>query len=198
MKNYTSPLSFRISKKVKTQLHKDAEADGLNISQFLIAKIKQKYKYIKHLENIYEAYETIYDISDILSKIILDRNNKPYDEFNNDDILKPFYRVKNLADNADFIFPDLKTKYDGSKTEHISLRLDPDTSKKLNYIAEFYNCKKSGIITLMLLDNKHLIPDAVLPECFCCITDIKNYFYEKHIDAVDFEKEYDLLWKKLL
>lgn len=198
MKNHNSPLSFRISRKVKKALRKQAEADCLNMSQFLTVKIKQKYKYVRKILDFYEAYQIIYDIQDILSDIILDGNNQPYDEFNNDNVLKPFYTIKCLAGKADFIPPSSVVKYDGSKTEHISLRLDSEPAKKLHYIAKFYNCKKSSVIPFLLQDNKYIIPDAILSECFCYLTDIRNYFYEKHIDATDFEKEYNLLWKKLL
>lgn len=198
MKKTIPPLSFRTCKRVKKQLTRQAEAAGMNISQFLIGRINQKYKYVQQLEKFYSAYEIIDDISDILSFIILDRNNTPYDEFNNDSILGPFYTTRHLAGNARFIPSSSKIKYDGSKTEHISLRLDHNTSKKLNYIADFYNCKKSSIIPLLLQGNKDEMADSVLAECFCYITDIRNYFYEKHIDVKDFEKEYDLLWKTLL
>lgn len=198
MKKTSSPLSFRISRKVKKELIKKAEADCLNMSQFLTVRIKQKYKYVKKALDFYEAYQIIYDISNMLSNIILDRNNQPYDEFNNDNVLKIFYTITCLAGNADFIPPSSVVKYNGSKTEHISLRLDSGTAKKLHYIAKFYNCKKSSVIPFLLQDNKYIIPDAILPECLCYLTDIRNYFYEKHIDATDFEKEYNLLWKKLL
>lgn len=198
MKKPIPPLSFRICKKVKKQLIRQAEAAGMNISQFLIGRINQKYKYVQQLENFYRAYEIIDDISDILSLIILDSNNTPYDEFNNDSILKPFYTTRHLAGNASFIPSSSKTKYDGSKTEHISLRLDHNTSEKLNYITDFYNCKKSSIIPLLLQGSKDEVADSALTECFCYITDIRNYFYEKHIDAADFEKEYTLLWETLL
>lgn len=198
MKKTIPPLSFRTCKRVKKQLTRQSEAAGMNISQFLIIKINQKYKYVQQLEKFYRTYEIIDDISDILSLIILDKNNTPYDEFNNDSILEPFYTTRHLAGNARFIPSSSKTKYDGSKTEHISLRLDHNTSKKLNYIADFYNYKKSSIIPLLLQDSKDEMADSALAECFCYITDIRNYFYEKHIDDADFEKEYDLLWEILL
>lgn len=191
-----NPLSFRVSKKVKKKLNKQAECHNTTKSQFITDKIAQEYKYIKQLKKFGKTYEIIDNIIFILSHIILDRNNNPYDEFDNDNILTPFYEVINLAGNSGFMPCCGKPKYDGSKTEHISIRPDPKTSKKLNYILKFYDCKISSLIPL-LLDNKHMAADTVLSKYFCYLTDIKNYFYEKHIDVPDFEKEYNLLWKLL-
>lgn len=168
------------------------------MSQSIIAMIEEKYRYIKELQKIDEVSEIIYDIYNILSDIILDKNEKPREEFNNDTILKPFYNVKHLVENADFDIPDSTTKLDSNKKEHISLRLCHETNKQLDCIAEFYGCNKSNVIPLLLLGDKDVKIDSTLPECFCYLTDIKNYFYENHIDNVDFESEYDLLWKKLV
>lgn len=197
MKRYNQPLSFRTSKKIKYKLNKKVKDSDMNKSQFITDKIINEHKYVKQLQKFEKAYEIIDNITIILSNIILDENSRPYNEFYNDNILKSFYNVKCIADNTDFISPCFKTKYDGSKTEHISVRLDQKTLKKLDYITNFYNCKKSGIIPLLLQGNKDTCVISSLSECFCYITDINNYFYEKHINVPDFEKEYNLLWKTI-
>lgn len=198
MKKNKSPLSLRTSKKLKNKLNKMATKDDKSISEFLVVKIKKEYEYAKQLKELDDACEIINNIAEIMERIILDENSNPYDEFCNDFILQSFYTVKHLSGNIDVDIPCLDTGYDGTKTEHISVRAKREIIKKLDYIADVYECKKSDIMPLLLSKKKDssMIPDAPdIIKCFCYITDIRNYFYEKHIDVKDFEKEYGRLWK---
>ena len=198
MKNNNSPLSLRTSKPLKTKLNRLASKNDMSTSEFLITRIEQEYEYVKQLQELYDICAMIDNIATIMERIILDENNNPYDEFYNDSVLQSFYMLKKLSGNIDDEPPYLYAGYDGTKTEHISVRIKHETGKKLDYIADFYKCKKSDIIPLLLSKKKDIsIIDAAL-KCFCYITDIRNYFYDKHIDAKDFEKEYDILWKIML
>lgn len=195
MNKSTSPLSLRTSKKLKTKLIKLASKKGMNLSEFLIAKIKEEYEYIQALQKFICAYKLIDNIVKILNDRILDKHNTPYDEFNNDFLLSKFYTIKDLRDNICIKFVLFDTGYDCTKTEHISVRTTCKTIEKLNYIAYFYECKKSDIILLILSKNKNNKIIADIMKCFCYITDIINYFYEKYIDDENFEKEYKSLLK---
>lgn len=194
MKKNKSPLSLRTSKKLKNKLNELATEADISMSEFLVVKIKQEYEYAKQLQELDDACEIIDNIARIMERIILDENSNPYDEFCNDFILQSFYMVKHLSGNIDVDIPCLDTGYDGTKTEHISVRTKRGIIKKLDYIADVYECKKSDIMPLLLSKKKDnsIIVDVI--KCFCYITDIRNYFYEKHIDAEDFEKECDRLW----
>lgn len=199
MKKYNSPVSLRVSKKLKKKLERLANKDDMNMTEFLVAKIEQEYDYADYLSKLDDACEIMNNIVEILQYTMLDKNNNPYDEFSAD-IIELFYVVKNLPDNIDIISSYLDTKHnedDGSKIKHISLRLKHRTIKKLNYIADLYDCKKSDVIPL-LLKGKDTSIMIDISRCFCYITDIRNYFYKKHIDNKDFEKEYNTLWKLLL
>lgn len=197
MKN-KSLLSLRTNKPLKKKLDKLTSEKDMSMSEFLVTRIEQEYEYVKQLQELDDACEVLDDIAKIMEHIILDENNHPYDEFYNDFILQSFYMVKHLSGNINVDPPCLDTRYDGNKTEHISVRTKRGTIKKLDYIVDFYECKKSDIIPLLLSKKKNnsIIADAI--KCFCYITDIRNYFYEKHIDDKDFEKECDRLWKIML
>ena len=168
MKKTDSPLSFRVSKEIKSKVKKQAKSHNMSISQFLIFKIIQEYEHVKQLQNFDKAYEIIDAINITLSNIILDKNDYPYNEFFNDDILNPFYSVKQFADNSDFEQTYYKTKHTRTKKEQISLRLDNNTAKKLNHITKFYNCKKSTIIPLLLSkkDNTNIKSSVLKSFCF--------------------------------
>ena len=198
MKSNNSPLSLRTSKNLKTKLNRLASKKDMSTSEFLIARIEHEYEYVTQLQKLYDICAMIDNITRIMERIILDENNNPYDEFCNDFVLQSFYMLKNLSGNIDVEPPYLDTGYDGTKTEHISVRIKHETGKKLDYIADFYKCKKSNIIPLLLSKKRDSSIIADVQACFCYITDIRNYFYEKHIDAEDFEKEYDILWKIML
>lgn len=196
MNYYNAPLSLRTSKKTKNKLHIKARKNNMNISQFIINQILQEDKRIKKLKNFNKAYDTIKRITTLLDSIIFDQQNSPYDEFCNDLLLSRYYTLKKLSAG---IYTELYTmpEEDGKKTELISVRLDKKDIKRLENIADFYNCKKSSIAPVLLLEKKDIDIIYCISTCFCYITDIMDYFYEKHIDIKDFEREYKLLWKIL-
>lgn len=190
-------LSLRVSNNSKTNLNNLATKANMNMSKFIITKIEQEYDYVKQMQTFTDICKLIEHIIDILNLIILDEFNNPYDEFNNDFLLYVFYEIKKLSINFHYDFSYFDIEYNGNKTEHISVRINCKINKKLKYITNFYNCKKSDIISLISLREKNnkIIPNVL--KCLCYITDVKNYFYEKHMNFEDFERTYVTLWGKI-
>lgn len=199
MKKDKLSVSVRTSKRLKDKVKKLADKKDMNMNKFLVKKIEQEYNYASYLNKLDDACEVMNNIVEILKYTMLDKNNNPYDEFSAD-IIELFYIVKNLPDNIDILSSYLDTKYNEDnrrKTEHISLRLKDETADKLNDIEDLYNCNTSDVIPLLLTKTDTSIMTDIA-RYFCYITDIRNYFYEKHIDNKDFEKEYNTLWQMLL
>lgn len=197
MAKHNMHLSLRTTTELKNKLDKLAAQENTSKSKFLINRIDREYKYIQELKKVNDALCTIINISGILTGIIFDKNNIPFKEFDNENIIIYYNKITELIDGIK-IPAAPSPKNNASKTKHISIRISNSTSRKLNVITDFYKCLTPQIVPLLLSSKRDMNIITILLECFCYISDIQNYFYEKHLINKEFEKEYSTLWEKML